>query len=141
MKTKDYPRLLGKIILINDTVMNKQNRQKECRQIMAWNYAELSKLAKEAGGPEKLMNFLIESGKSIGRKEMIPVVGIAAGIGVLGCAGINKLVKVIKIKGEISLKAVDTVKKELIQGIKDYDVELPYSEDDGNNQKMNENNK
>lgn len=40
---------------------------------MAWDYAELSKMAKANGGPEKLMDVLINSGK----KEMFPWLGVA----------------------------------------------------------------
>jgi hypothetical protein len=32
---------------------------------MAWDYAELSKMAKANGGPEKLMDILINSGKRV----------------------------------------------------------------------------
>ena len=89
---------------------------------MAWDYAELSKAAKEAGGPEKLMDLLIESGKNTGHKEMLPVVGIALGIGALGYAGISKLVKFFKEKKDISPEAVEAAKAELIKGIEEYDA-------------------
>ena len=36
---------------------------------MAWDYAELSKIAKAAGGPEKLLAMIEEGGKAIGRME------------------------------------------------------------------------
>lgn len=89
---------------------------------MTWDYAELSKAAKEAGGPEKLMDLLIESGKDAGHKEMLPVVAIALGIGALGYAGINKLVKFFKKKKKISPEAA---KAELIKGIEEYDAAHP----------------
>lgn len=92
---------------------------------MAWNYAELSKAAKEAGGPEKLMDLLIESGKDSGHKEMLPVVVIALGIGAFGYAGISKLVKFFKKKKEISPEAVEAAKAELIKGIEEYDAVHP----------------
>ncbi len=57
---------------------------------MSWDYAELSKAAKDAGGPEKLMDMLVDSGKDIGHKDMLPVVGIALGVGALSYAGISK---------------------------------------------------
>lgn len=88
---------------------------------MSWDYAELSKVAKNVGGPEKLMDILVEHGKGIGHKEMLPIVGIALGIGVLGCAGIQKVVKYFKGKAEIPQDAVQCAKEELIQGIKDYE--------------------
>ena len=89
---------------------------------MAWDYAELSKAAKEAGGPEKLMDLLIEAGKDSGHKEMLPVVGIALGLGALGYAGISKLVKLFRNKKKISPEAVEAAKAELIKGIEEYDA-------------------
>ena len=89
---------------------------------MAWDYAELSKAAKEAGGPETYMKRLVESGKNTGHKEMLPLIGIAVGIGALGYAGISRLVKFFKKKEQISPEAVEAAKKELIQGIKEYDA-------------------
>lgn len=97
---------------------------------MAWDYAELSMAAKEAGGPEKLMDLLIESGKDAGHKEMLPVVGIALGIGALGYAGISKLVKFFKKKKEISPEAVEAAKAELIKGIEEYDAAHPEEIED-----------
>lgn len=88
---------------------------------MGWNYAELSKSAKEVGGPEKLMDILVESGKVTGRKEMLPIVGIALGIGALGYAGIKKFANYFNQKAKVSPEAVQLAKEELIQGIKDYD--------------------
>jgi len=41
---------------------------------MSWSYAELSKLAKENGGPEKLVDLLVNSGK----KKTLLVLGVAA---------------------------------------------------------------
>lgn len=46
---------------------------------MKWNYAELSKMAKSAGGPEVLAEVLIQSGKN----KMIPWVIFAGVSGVL----------------------------------------------------------
>ena len=92
---------------------------------MAWDYAELSRAAIEAGGPEKLMDLLIESGKDTGHKEMLPVVGLALGIGALGYAGIDKLVKFFKKKKKISPEAVEAAKAELIKGIEEFDAAHP----------------
>lgn len=89
---------------------------------MSWDYAELSKAAKEVGGPEKLMDLLIEAGKNSGHKEMLPVVGIAIGVGALGYAGISKLVKFFKKNEEISPEKVEVAKAELIKGIQEYDA-------------------
>lgn len=89
---------------------------------MTWDYAELSKAAKEAGGPEQLMDVLIESGKDAGYKEMFPVVVIALGIGALGYAGIRKLIGFFNRKKRISPEAVEAAKAELIKGIEEYDA-------------------
>ena len=97
---------------------------------MSWDYAELSKAAKEAGGPEQLMDVLVESGKDAGHKEMIPVVGIALGLGALGYAGISKLVSFFKKKGKKSPEEVEAARKELIQGIREYDEAHPEEQGD-----------
>lgn len=41
-----------------------------------WNYAELSKKAKEFGGPEKYIEFLEKINRQRGRNEMLPWVVI-----------------------------------------------------------------
>ena len=43
-----------------------------------WDYAELSKAAKESGGPEKYIEFLEESNRQKGREEMLPWMWITA---------------------------------------------------------------
>lgn len=86
---------------------------------MSWNYAELSKAAKEAGGPEALMDILVKSG----REQMVPwmagiaVVGIGAGI------GISKGISYLKNRRKASEQKVEDAKQELIKGIKEYDEE------------------
>ena len=81
---------------------------------MAWNYAELSKAAKEVGGPEKLVSIIEENGKAIGRKEMVPFIGVA----VLGTIAVIKLNNYFKAKRAISQEAAEKAKAELIKGIK-----------------------
>lgn len=100
---------------------------------MSWNYAELSKLAKENGGPEKLVETLVESGK----KSIYPWVGVAFAGGVVLTIGIQKVVQYFKYKHEISSQAVDLAKQELIQGIKDYDArqkKLNVAQEEDNNE-------
>lgn len=56
-----------------------------------WTYSDLSKLAKQYGGPEKLLEVIkkssmqkgIEQGLKIGKRKMIPVVVLAAVGGVV----------------------------------------------------------
>ena len=100
---------------------------------MAWDYAELSKAAKEAGGPEKLLDLIEEGGKSIGRIEgqssMVPWIGVAAlGASAL-TAGVIKLIDHLKAKKAISQAAVNEAKAELIRGIKEYDASHPEEDD------------
>lgn len=68
---------------------------------MEWNYAELSKKAKSMGGPEELINNLVQSGKD----QMIPVVVVGSIVSVGIGVGITKLIdfcvnKVRKAKRE-----------------------------------------
>lgn len=93
---------------------------------MTWNYAELSKEVKEAGGPEKFLG-TIEStayaeGKSDGKIEMTPWIGFAAILGSGITYGIMRLVDYLKTEKAKSQDALDRAKGELIQGIKDYDA-------------------
>lgn len=87
---------------------------------MAWDYSELSKAAKKAGGPEAYVNMLVEMSKAQGRKEMIPVV-VA---GVLGGVGITYFFSNIRKKYKIIEENIDIVKKEVVDDIKEYDNNL-----------------
>lgn len=86
---------------------------------MSWDYAELSKLAKKAGGPEKLVNILIESGKN---KMKLWMIVVALGSSAFTLI-VQKIIKHFRNKKKISDAEVEAAKKELIQGIKDYDAE------------------
>ncbi len=100
----------------------------------SWDYAELSKLAKENGGPENLVNILVESGK----KQMIPWLGVALATGVVVTVGVQKAVAYLKEKRKESEKEAELAKQELIRGIKEYDesqqkqVDKKESEDSEN---------
>lgn len=93
---------------------------------MAWNYAELSKLAKANGGPEKLVEILIKSGE----KKVLPWVGVALAGGATLTIGVQKIVKYFSQKKAISAAEVELAKKELIQGIKDYDAAQATNENE-----------
>ena len=43
-----------------------------------WDYAELSKAAKAAGGPEKYVEMLERASRDAGKMEMLPWVGVVA---------------------------------------------------------------
>lgn len=85
---------------------------------MAWDYAELSKMAKENGGPEKFVDLLINSGK----RKMFPWIGAAAAAGVATTVVFQKAYKYLSDKKAELNTAMELAKQELIQGIKDYDA-------------------
>lgn len=88
-----------------------------------WDYAELSKAAKMAGGPEKYVEMLESASKDAGKMEMLPWIGVAAvGASLLTVATI-KVVDYFKSKRAQNQQAIDTAKQELINGIKAYDEE------------------
>ena len=92
---------------------------------MDWNYAELSRLARENGGPEKLVEILVDSG----RKKTIPWVGIAFAGGIVFIVGAQKVISHFSRKGKASSADVVAAKEELIAGIKEYDSTHDVSED------------
>ena len=85
---------------------------------MSWDYAELSKLAKKNGGPEKLVELLVKSGE----QKVLPWVGVALAGGIALTIGVRKIIEYFSQKIAISDVEVELAKKELIQGIKDYDA-------------------
>ncbi len=88
-----------------------------------WDYAELSKAAKMAGGPEKYVEMLESASKDAGKMEMLPWIGVAAvGASLLTAATIN-VVDYLKSKRAQNQQAIDTAKQEIINGIKTYDEE------------------
>ena len=106
---------------------------------MSWDYAELSKAAKAAGGPEKLMRLIEEGGKAIGRIEgqqsMVLWIGATVLVTSTITAGIIKYAEYSKAKKAISQAAVDEAKTELVQAIKDYDATHPEETDDAATEK------
>ena len=105
---------------------------------MGWSYAELSKLAKINGGPEKLVDLLIKSGE----KKMHPWLGVAFAGGVVATVGVQELIEYFSKKKVISSAEVELAKKEIIQGIKDHDsaqnpIENKTIEDSDENTEVN----
>lgn len=88
-----------------------------------WDYAELSRAAKMAGGPEKYVELLETASKNAGKMEMLPWIGVAAVGASLLTAATIKVVDYFKSKNAHNQEAVETAKQEIIEGIKAYDAE------------------
>ena len=88
-----------------------------------WDYAELSKAAKVAGGPEKYVEILERASRDAGKMEMLPWVGVAAvGASLLTVAAV-KVVDFFKSKKRQNQEDIEAAKQEIIAGIKAYDAE------------------
>lgn len=94
-----------------------------------WDYAELSKAAKAAGGPEKFVEILEHESRDAGKLEMLPWVGVAAvGASLLTVATV-KVVDYLKSKKQQNQEDIEAAKQEIIAGIKAYDAEHESIED------------
>ena len=93
---------------------------------MSWPYADLSKNAKVAGGPEKYLEMIEEGGKEIGRAEgqaaMLFWLSVTAVGASMLTATVMTVINHFKTKKAIAQKTVEQAKAELIQGIKEYDT-------------------
>lgn len=88
----------------------------------SWNYAELSKAAKAAGGPEKYIELLEQASRQKGKEEMLPWLVIAVVGTFLFTAGTIKIVNILKIHKDKNKETIEEIKRELIDGIKEYDA-------------------
>lgn len=95
-----------------------------------WDYAELSKAAKAAGGPEKYVDMLEQASKDAGKMEMLPWLGVAAVGASLLTAATIKVVDYFKSKKKNNAAEIEKAKEEIINGIKEYDAAHP--EEGGN---------
>ena len=99
---------------------------------MSWNYAELSKLAKQYGGPELFVETLTTGNQAIGRSQMLPWVAVAF----FGGSVANWLIgKAIDYFSKPTEAEIEIARQNLIKGIKDYDAahdESAGKEDDSN---------
>ena len=86
--------------------------------VQNWDYAELSKAVKAAGGPEKYVEMIELNSKKAGKLEMIPWFGVA----VVGGAAIIKVVDYFKSKKKENEAEIAKAKEEIIKGIKEYDA-------------------
>jgi hypothetical protein len=93
---------------------------------MSWDYSDMSKAAKAAGGPEAFVNMLEEESRKLGRSEghsdMVPVVIAASAIAIGIERGIVALVNHFRKKRLESERAVEEAKEEIVNGIKEYDA-------------------
>ena len=97
-----------------------------------WDYAELSKAAKAAGGPEKYVELLEKASKDAGKIEMTPWIGVAAiGASLLTAATI-KVVDYFKSKKKNNEAEIEKAKEEIIKGIKEYDA--THTDEEGGNE-------
>ncbi|MGR4072490.1 hypothetical protein ACTGZD_10140 [Streptococcus parasuis] len=94
-----------------------------------WDYAELSKAAKAAGGPEKYVDMLEQASKDAGKMEMLPWLGVAAVGASLLTAATIKVVDYFKSKKKKNEAEIEKAKKEIINGNKDYDDTHPDEDD------------
>ena len=97
-----------------------------------WDYAELSKAAKAAGGPEKYVDMLEQASKDAGKMEMLPWLGVAAVGASLLTAATIKVVDYFKSKKKKNEAEIAKAKEEIINGIKDYRTTLLSGETDPN---------
>lgn len=97
-----------------------------------WDYAELSKAAKAAGGPEKYVDMLEQASKDAGKMEMLPWIGVAAVGASLLTAATIKVVDYFKSKKKKNEAEIAKAKEEIINGIKDYRTTLLSGETDPN---------
>ena len=94
-----------------------------------WDYAELSKAAKAAGGPEKYVDMLEQASKDAGKMEMLPWIGAAAVGASLLTVATTKVVDYFKSKKKKNEAETEKAKEEIINGIKDYDATHPDEDD------------
>lgn len=97
---------------------------------MSWDYAELSKAAKEAGGPEQFVDGLADVSKAEGRAEMKLLIGYAIGFGIGVGIGISRLTSYIKMKRAEAQAVVEAAKEKLVKEIEEYDA--VHSDDEEN---------
>ena len=90
-----------------------------------WDYAELSKDAKVAGGPEKYVEMLELASKEAGKMEMLPWLGVAAVGASLLTAATIKVVDYFKSRKKNNETEIEKAKAEIINGIKEYDAAHP----------------
>lgn len=87
-----------------------------------WNYAEMSKAAKAAGGPEKYVKLLEAASKKAGKLEMVPLIGLAAVSASLLTAVAMRAYDYYKSQKESANNEIVLADGEIVKGIKEYDA-------------------
>ena len=103
-----------------------------------WDYAELSKAAKAAGGPEKYVELLELASKKAGKLEMLPWVGAAAAGASLFTTATIKVIDYFKSKKEAAHNEIVLAQEEIIKGIKEYDAAHANEKGDEENADVSE---
>lgn len=98
-----------------------------------WDYAELSKAAKAAGGPEKYVEMLELASKHAGKREMLPWIGVASVGASLLTATTIRAMDYFKLKKKMNQIEIERAKEEIINGIKEYDA--THQDEEGENHK------
>lgn len=88
---------------------------------MSWDYADLSKQASAAGGPQALVNKIEEGGRQKGRDEMKPYIWIASATAAVITAVSAKTISYFKSKKVAVQTESENAKAEIIKRIEDYD--------------------
>ena len=94
-----------------------------------WDYAELSKAARVAGGPEKYVDMLEQASKYEGKMEMLPWLGAAIVGTSLLTAATMKAVDYFKSKKKKNKAEIEKAKEKIINGIKACDDTCPDEDD------------
>lgn len=93
--------------------------------VIMWDYAKLSKDAKELGGPEKLLETIKKSAELKGKQSMAPWLFVMFVLGGGALYGCKKFCDFFKNKKFQTQAKIDAVNAEIIKGIKDYDDTHP----------------
>lgn len=97
---------------------------------MSWDYAQLSKTAKIAGGPDALLNQVYSSGRNVGRADMVPYLLLAAGGGAALFKGITEIIRLIDEYKSYNETKAQVAMQEIKEGIRDYDREMSGMDED-----------
>ena len=93
-----------------------------------WDYAELSKAAHAAGGPERYIAVIEEESRNAGHRDMAPWIGVALLGGIAIKTLSEKAWAYIKNKQAERNERIEQAKIELINEIRQHDKSCPGTE-------------